>query len=358
MKFRTHFSAIYGLSPFDFCCVDKNESAGQARRARFVFVLFQSFQRLPEEIVKTFTHVIFDEVHHILAESWNKVYKRLRASHSLQYMLAMTATLQHRSDPSGKKLKSLFENMVYIDFPLTTAKKLGYFPKVDYIESLPTLKNGRDVPTYSAILREFRQGRQSLAGFLRRLEKSLEQMSMGSGKDIRKRLKPEFIVDTLVQLNTLREKPLKKIIIFAQNAAHATNIANLCNQKGLSAGAVHYKVHERQVERIFASFNNGRLNVFVNVNVLSEGYDLPTVDCVVLARMTQSEIVFVQQIGRGLRRDLSNPDKEVVILDLALNLRRRWRLLRATLPDPVVQQLAHEFWHVNNFLGFLDFGEF
>jgi superfamily II DNA or RNA helicase len=51
------------------------------------------------------------------------------------------------------------------------------------------------------------------------------------------------------------------------------------------------------------------------------------VDLVVLARVTDSEIVFAQQMGRGLRKDTSDPLKEVTLLDLALNLRRRWKRL-------------------------------
>ncbi len=42
---------------------------------------------------------------------------------------------------------------------------------------------------------------------------------------------------------------------------------------------------------------------------------------VVLARATESEIVFAQQMGRGLRRDVTDPNKEIAVLDLALNLR-------------------------------------
>ena len=82
------------------------------------------------------------------------------------------------------------------------------------------------------------------------------------------------------------------------------------------------------------------IEVLVNVNAISEGYDLPSIDCVVLARTTQSEIVFTQQIGRGLRRDAHNPNKEICILDLALNLRRRWKLLRQVIPDVELKKIS------------------
>ena len=91
--------------------------------------------------------------------------------------------------------------------------------------------------------------------------------------------------------------------------------------------------------------------VLVTVMMLNEGYDCPGVDMVVLARATDSEIVFTQQMGRGLRRDASDPDKEVTVLDLALNLRRRWKRMLGELPDAAVHAHVNAFWPVTNFVG-------
>lgn len=79
---------------------------------------------------------------------------------------------------------------------------------------------------------------------------------------------------------------------------------------------------------------------------MNEGFDSANVDCVVLARLTESEIVFVQQMGRGLRRSLKEPNKECTVLDLALNLRRRWKRLQREVPEKVLMELVREFWHV------------
>jgi superfamily II DNA or RNA helicase len=97
---------------------------------------------------------------------------------------------------------------------------------------------------------------------------------------------------------------------------------------------------------------------------VNEGFDCADIDCVVMARLTESEIVFVQQMGRGLRKSRTYPDKEVAVLDLALNLRRRWyatfpsvsltrcrRRLQKELPDKTLGELMSFFWHVGNFVG-------
>ena len=84
---------------------------------------------------------------------------------------------------------------------------------------------------------------------------------------------------------------------------------------------------------------------------MNEGFDSANVDCVVLARLTESEIVFVQQMGRGLRKSPKRRDKECSVLDLALNLRRRWKRLQKDLPEPTLIELIKQFWHVGNFVG-------
>ena len=279
----------------------------------------------------------------------------------------MTATLSHRTDVSGDRLKSLFSNIIYIDFPWTTAKQLHFFPAVEYLEALPTLSRGRDAKTYSQFLDEFRNDLEAnsnksefrrsrtLNRFLSNLDGSLKRLKIQNDGDIKRTLTPEYIVRKLLQYQTMRlitnQEVKRRILIFANNAKDASKIADLCNVNGLKAGAIHYKVAPTKCEQILDGFTSGKLSVLVNVNVVNEGYDLPAVDCVVMARLTSSEIIFVQQLGRGLRRDPDDPNKEICILDLALNLRRRWKVLQDTIPDAEVIDFILNFWSISNFVG-------
>merc|ERR1712228_786788 len=108
----------------------------QILNAQFIFVLFQSFEKLKQHnnvILSSLTHVIIDEVHHLLAPQWLKIHrltKNKAICPLLTYYLGMTATLCHRTDVNGKKLKRLFSNILYIDFPWTVAKKLSFFPRI------------------------------------------------------------------------------------------------------------------------------------------------------------------------------------------------------------------------------------
>ena len=106
----------------------------------------------------------------------------------------------------------------------------------------------------------------------------------------------------------------------------------------------------KQTKKILQDFESGKLNVLVNVMMVNEGYDVKDIDCLVLARQTESEIVFLQQIGRAMRK---NTDKSVTIIDLALNLRKRWKRLHNDefQNEEELKKMILEFWNVENFVG-------
>lgn len=383
-KFKKHFQALfnnYSIPNSYFLRVEPNTKSYQISAAKFIFILFQSFNKLKMRIndnssvthLQNITHVIIDEVHHLLADTWKNVHKCLmdpKQCPSLQYCMGMTATLYHRTDIDGKQLKSLFANIIYLRFPWIIAKQMNFFPDVEYLEALPTLKHGRDTPTYAQFLIIFQKRLHSISEsdfnsaakkksflnkFLFNLENSLKNMSMVDDRQMMKRkLSPMYVVQMLMQYQSLRfihnQSTKHKILIFAATANDATQIANICNANDIIAGAVHYKVCASEVTNILHKFRfDDEFQVLVNVNVVNEGYDLPIVDCVIFARITKSEIIFVQQLGCVLRKHQSK--KEVCVFDLALNLRRRWKLLQTTKSDEQIIQYINAFWDVQNFVG-------
>jgi hypothetical protein len=102
-------------------------------------VVSQDPDRNFNQVVRGVTHVVIDECHHLLAETYRSIFDTLRCSERVRYCVGMTATLRHRTDPQGVRLQNLFENIKYIDLPEMAAKQLGFFPAVEYLESLPTL---------------------------------------------------------------------------------------------------------------------------------------------------------------------------------------------------------------------------
>jgi len=88
-----------------------------------------------------------------------------------------------------------------------------------------------------------------------------------------------------------------------------------CPAIGFSAAVIHGKTSTEDRKLIYKKFQNGDVRSLINCMVLTEGFDAPWADCVVVARPTQSAPLFSQMVGRGLR---TWPGKEnCLLLDVA-----------------------------------------
>jgi len=103
----------------------------------------------------------------------------------------------------------------------------------------------------------------------------------------------------------------RKTIAFAQNTEHAQALLNDLSFAGFRCGRVDSTV--KDPGPAIAAFKTGEIDVLVNVFQLTEGFDVPAVDCVLLARGCGSQLTWLQSIGRGLR---ASPGKErCLVLD-------------------------------------------
>ena len=109
----------------------------------------------------------------------------------------------------------------------------------------------------------------------------------------------------------------RQSIIYAVSIGHAENLASLLQKEGIPAEAVHSRTDANSRARAINDFADGKLRVLVNVAVATEGFDLPDASCVVLARPTKSLSLYLQMVGRGLRRKGDGGD--CLVLDLAGN---------------------------------------
>jgi len=107
----------------------------------------------------------------------------------------------------------------------------------------------------------------------------------------------------------------RRIAIFSPGIAHAEAITALCRDRGLTAqtiiGATPWETRQAAYEAVSA----GTLQVLSSVMVLTEGFDLPSIDCVVLARATRSKVLFAQALGRGLRLSQETGKQNCLLLD-------------------------------------------
>ena len=111
----------------------------------------------------------------------------------------------------------------------------------------------------------------------------------------------------------------KRAVVFCVTIDHAKRVSGAFGDAGFSSAAVHSDMPMPQRDMILRNFESGKIRVLCNVGVLTEGWDSPAVDCILLCRPTKAPSLYVQMVGRGLR---PHPDKaDVLILDLSDNCR-------------------------------------
>jgi superfamily II DNA or RNA helicase len=222
--------------------------------------------------------LIVDEGHHALADSYRKIIDHCDA----ELTLLVTATPK-RGD--GRSLEEVVDELVFAKDLLWMIEQ-GYLcpPKGKRIEidvDLSKVKKSRG---------DFQSG--DLAEALEKAGAPAEVLAAyeehGEGR---------------------------KSIVFAPTVEMAYHLADVFKASGHAAEAVDGETPKEERDRILHRFHNGETKVLCNVEVLTEGYDEPSVECIILARPTKSEALYTQIIGRGLR--LYPGKSDCLILDVA-----------------------------------------
>ena len=105
----------------------------------------------------------------------------------------------------------------------------------------------------------------------------------------------------------------RKGIVYAINISHAQKITKLYQENGVKAIAIDSKTPAVERQQDIEAFKKGDIQVLVNVDIFSEGFDCPDVEFVQLARPTLSLAKYLQMVGRGLR--VAKGKKNCVIID-------------------------------------------
>lgn len=104
----------------------------------------------------------------------------------------------------------------------------------------------------------------------------------------------------------------KKGIIYSISREHSEHICAQYRNHNISIENIDSETPSKTREDIIKAFKNGDVDIIVNVDIFSEGFDCPDIEFIQLARPTKSLVKYIQQVGRGLRK---NGTKQCVILD-------------------------------------------
>jgi DNA repair protein RadD len=110
------------------------------------------------------------------------------------------------------------------------------------------------------------------------------------------------------------------ILGFCAGVEHAEHCAELARARGWTAAHVSGDMGKVERERIIDDFKSGRVRFLFNANLLTTGFDAPNIDCIVMLRPTKSTGLFVQIMGRGLRKHQCK--ENTLVLDFAGNVER------------------------------------
>lgn len=239
------------------------------------------FERLDPQ---RFRLVIVDESHHVPAISYVKVLEAAGVfpDPGTKLLVGVTATPQ-RGD--GKGLGGVFDEMVY-------QKSLLDMIRRGYLVDLKAVR----VRT-----------RVDLSG-VRMVRGDFDERDLALAVNTPER-------NALVARAYLEQAAGKKAIAFAVDVAHARDLAAAFRQAGVATEFVHGGTPAEERRAILRRLRTGETRVVTNCSVLTEGFDEPSLECIVMARPTRSQGLFVQMAGRVTR---TYPGKECgLILDVA-----------------------------------------
>jgi superfamily II DNA or RNA helicase len=229
-----------------------------------------------------FDFIIIDEAHHSMASGYQKLWEMFPNSKKL----GVTAT-PWRMSHSG--FKSLFGDIV-LSRSIEWFVNNGYLSNYDYIS---IRKNSETQRAINSINRFGVDGDY--------LESELSNLF---DKDkIRAELYKSYC----------QFAKGKKGIVYAIDRKHAANIRDMYASHGISVCMIDGTTPSKERQEMIDDFRDGRIQIIVNVNIFSEGFDCPDIEFIQLARPTKSLSLYLQQVGRGLR--ISKNKTISIILD-------------------------------------------
>ena len=214
--------------------------------------------------------LVIDEAHHAAAPSYRAIIEQAQKRNARLKLFGVTAT-PNRGD--GKGLRPVFSNVA------------------DQISLAELIQSGHLVPPRTFVVDV---GTQAA---LAEVKRSADDFDMHEVDAIMNRT----VITEAVIKHWQTHAGKRKTVVFCSTVDHANNVANAFRQADVNSVIVHGALTKAERETALAKFASGQAQVIVNVAVLTEGWDHPPVDCVVLLRPSSYKSTLIQMIGRGLR---------------------------------------------------------
>ena len=287
------------------CALEKAESSCQGSWFRVVVGSVQTLMR--EKRLNSFdpfyfNTIIIDEVHHCISDSYQRVLQHFPHAH----VLGVTAT-PDRGDM--RNLGAYFESLAY-EYTLPKAIKEGYLSPIKAL----TIPLKIDMSSVSVQAGDFKASEIGTA---------LDPYLHGIAEEMQK-----YCMD-------------KKTVVFLPLVKTSQKFRDLLNQYGFRAAEVNGDSQDRA--EILKDFDAGKYNVLCNSMLLTEGWDCPSVNCIVVLRPTKVRSLYCQMVGRGTRLSPETGKDHLLLLDFLWHTERHELCHPASLiceNEEVAQQMT------------------
>ena len=268
--------------------------------ADFIFATIQTLSKtevLGKYEKDTFDAIVIDEAHHSAANSYKKVMNYFTP----QLWLGMTATPDKRDDNlEGRNIYEIFNHQIACEIRLQDAMEEDLLCTFHYfgITDLETVTDSG---------------------------KSVEEKT----KNFRYLTSDKRVYNVMKQAEFFGYSGERvKGLIFCSRIDEARELSKKFNENGwrtlVLSGSDSENVRAAAIERLAGDDSEDALDYILSVDIFSEGVDVPETNQVIMLRPTESPIVFIQQLGRGLRK--ADKKEFVVVLDFIGNYRNNFMI--------------------------------
>jgi superfamily II DNA or RNA helicase len=264
------------------CAKEKAEETSLDSWYRIVVGSVQTLmrdKRLNQFSPDYFGTIIIDEAHHALADSYQHVLQHFPDAD----VLGVTATPERAN---MQNLGEYFNSLAY-EYTLPAAIKDGYLCKI----RAQTVPLKLDISSVGLSSGDFSAG------------------ALGNALD-------PYLHQIAAEMSTYCRD--RKTVVFLPLVKTSQKFRDILNAAGFRAAEVNGNSEDRK--EVLQDFEDGYYNVLCNSMLLTEGWDCPTVDCVVVLRATKIRSLYCQMIGRGTR--ISPGKKNLLLLDFLWNTER------------------------------------
>ena len=303
-------SVFYKLSPlvkensnkktFKMVCISSVHSSAKAieKDDDLIISMVQSISRNTNRLQKNLHDkviIVVDEAHHTLAPTYRRTINEIRKKNPAAKLLGLTATPIRANEKDTAALGKIYSNKIIYQVSMSKLISDGTLAKpipnqIQTNLDIETIINDKEIGE----IQKFKEIPESLVDKIARTNE-----------------RNDVIVDEYIR----NKDKYGKTLIFALNGIHCMALNDAFHAKGIKSDFVYTTNKTSYNNEVIERFRNNQLEVLININILTEGSDIPDIQTIFLTRPTSSDALLMQMVGRGMRGVGAGGTETVNIVD-------------------------------------------